>query len=413
MRLGQAAGQRQGLLIGRQGRVKLALGEQRQAIKSEQVGFEGRHFCRRGAGWERDTLERGQAGAKKLLSILLAVAKIEILDHGDQGVEQGRVIQLLENMAPGSADVIQLDLDLLEGLELAGAAQFEPDALQPGGVVAAVTCAHQGGLIWAVIPLLGSVLLDNLVHAETGLLGLAADPAEERFIDQGGEAQEHLGAAVLAAADDCGGGLAAEGVEEDRQAGEGLLVMGGEQVPGAFENGTQALVALGDVAQVGGEDVQAALELGGDFLAGKQLNPGSSQLDRQGHAFDQAADAGDGGAIDRRGAEASLDPAGVLEEELVGGKGLQSGQAGIGRNGHPTDRQDPFFGQAQALARGDQQAQAGAGEQDFGDQAGAGDQVLKVIQDEQELARPQEFDQLDLEGFGGITAHLLAAELEL
>ncbi len=76
---------------------------------------------------------------------------------------------------------------------------------------------------------------------------------------------------------------------EDRQPGEGRLLGRAQPLIRGLEDGAHAAVARGHIAQLGGQQVEAALDRRRDVGGREGTGPACRKLDRQRHAIDQPA----------------------------------------------------------------------------------------------------------------------------
>ncbi len=64
-----------------------------------------------------------------------------------------------------------------------------------------------------------------------------------------------------------------------------------EKFPGVVKDSPHTLLPVGNIAQAGCQKIDIALDLGGDDIGLQHSGPGRCQLNGQGCAFDQPADA--------------------------------------------------------------------------------------------------------------------------
>ena len=215
------------------------------------------------------------------------------------------------------------------------------------------------------------VLAEQLVELEAAV----RLEAQERAIDERGQGGER-------GAGDRPGRVAPESAPEDGHPAQGRPLGAVQPGPGLIEDRLHAAVALGEVAQAGGEDVEAQRQVGGDLGTGEGADPGGGQLEGQGQPLGEAADAADRFrfAVER---EIPAHAAGALGEELHGAERLVREGRAVRRAGQPRHREAPLLLQGERLPRRDQQLHAGRGREHGGEHPGALEQVLEVVQDEQ------------------------------
>ena len=158
-------------------------------------------------------------------------------------------------------------------------------------------------------------------------------------------------------------------------------------------------MALGHVAERGGQQCEARFQLRGDLLGGHHAQPGRRQLQPQRHALDAAAD-----ALHRLrvGAERKVRVllAGALGEELHRAVAVERRVRVVVREGEALQRQHPFLTDIQPLARGHQELYVRGGLQDVGEEFVACQQVFEVVHDQQDLFAPQMVGDLEAEVAG-------------
>ncbi len=151
------------------------------------------------------------------------------------------------------------------------------------------------------------------------------------------------------------GRRAREAAAEDAERSHDGAFFGRHHLPGAVEDRAQTALAGRQVAQLDGQEVQAAFDLGGDLRRGQQFQPGRGQHQGQGHALHPPADVGHVGHVVRRKVKAGPGAPAALDEAAHGR--VPQGIAGrdLGREVQPAQFIAALAGQAQALARRDQQ----------------------------------------------------------
>ncbi len=196
--------------------------------------------------------------------------------------------------------------------------------------------------------------LPNRLQHPVALLG----KADEALLD------ERLQGVELGVADHFGC-LERAAPGEDREAGEELLLCGGEQVVAPLDGCAQGLLAgIGVAAAL--EQVEAGGEALQDLGRGERLRAGGGELDGEREVVQARAELGDlvGGL-----------ELGARAEE---GDGLGGGERG--------DRVLDLAGDAQELAARDEQGEVGAGLQELGELGGGLHHLLQVVEQEQHLS---------------------------
>jgi len=114
--------------------------------------------------------------------------------------------------------------------------------------------------------------------------------AQQRFIEQGRKVGQGGSGNGL------GGGALCR-VVENRQPPKGLAAGIIQELPGVVEDTAQAAVSFRQVALASVQEIEAFLNLGGNFCQAEHPHPTAGQLDAQRQAFHQFANADEGGAI--------------------------------------------------------------------------------------------------------------------
>ncbi|MFN8538395.1 MAG: hypothetical protein U0232_13075 [Thermomicrobiales bacterium] len=190
------------------------------------------------------------------------------------------------------------------------------------------------------------------------------------------------------------GGLAAEAAAKDDQAAEDVPLVVAEQRPGVVEDRAHVAVPRGDVAQVGRQEGDVALDLVGDGRARQRPHPRRRQLDRQRQAFGETADAGDLGVLASEREVGAHAPGALVEEvqRVACFLGIaHPGRVGLlGRHRQPGQRVAPLLAEVEHFAGGGDQAEAGCRSEQIRQPGRFIEQVLEVIEDEQEVQRGEE-----------------------
>jgi len=160
------------------------------------------------------------------------------------------------------------------------------------------------------------------------------------------------------------------------------------------ENRVQAALALRQVAQGCHQEVQAALDFSRYLLAAQEGRPGRGQLNTQRHPIHHSAD------LSRRGQFVSLQDdlragaAGALVEETDGIVVVGAVELVGWGDGQALGDEDVFALQVEPLPGGGQELDAWCVRQHLAEQAGAGQQMLQVVQHQQHLHAGQMAEQL-------------------
>ena len=297
--------------------------------------------------------------------------------------------------ADGRADVVVLDLDPLEPV-LPGQARLHAavrlDQGQERGGVSGADPVRRGQLVEPF----GRILADRLQQRVTHRTG-AAHLAHQVLVEELGQAVEHRQADVRRGVADRLDRLQAGAAGEHRTGGEeppGLL---GEQVMAPGDRRPQGLLPVRQVAAAAGEQAQRVLQPGQDRLRRQQLDPRRGQLEGQRQAVQPAGDLGDRRRVPLVDGEVRQHRGGPLGEQahrLAPGQRFGRGTAARVRDGERRDRAFLLAGDPQRRAAADQDAQRAGLPQQPGHRRGAGQQVLEVVQDEQDLPLVQLADQV-------------------
>ena len=147
----------------------------------------------------------------------------------------------------------------------------------------------------------------------------------------------------------------------------------GQQRPRLVEQCLQAAVALGDVAQSGGQRRQPGAKLGGNLRGRYELRPAGRKLERQRKPLYQTANFRDRSAVQRH-----------IATRLPRSLAKQRDGGFVGRQAFK--RQHPFFLKVEPFARRDQQGHARRGGQQLAQQrqhARVARQMLNRIEQQQ------------------------------
>ena len=136
---------------------------------------------------------------------------------------------------------------------------------------------------------------------------------DHRRVDQGGDPVDDV---VIGPGDGFGCGQV-ERSEEDREAIEELLLLGGEQLVAPVDGRSEALLARGGRSG-GDEEPEAVVEMVCDLGGAQHADATSRQLDRQGEPLQCSADTRDLGGLDRIRYEPFVDLSGSFGEQELG-----------------------------------------------------------------------------------------------
>ena len=159
----------------------------------------------------------------------------------------------------------------------------------------------------------------------------------------------------------------------------------------------QGLLPVRQVATAAGEQAQRVLQPGQDRFRRQQLDPRRGQLKGQRQAVQLAGDLGDRRRVLLVDGEVRQHRGGPLGEQahrLAPGQRFGRGTGARVRDGERRDRAFLLAGDPQRRAAADQDAQRAGLPQQPGHRRGAGQQVLEVVQDEQDLPLVQLADQV-------------------
>ena len=227
--------------------------------------------------------------------------------------------------------------------------------------------------------LLGRVLAQQLVQ----LVAAEVRAADERLRHEIGE-QAQIGAR------DRGGRLTSVVAAEHREPREDILLLAGEQPPRLVERGAEAAMPLRDVAHRRGEEIDVLLDLVRDLRAREHRHPRGGELDAQGQALDQPADAARLGALVVVEREARLDLRRALDEEAQ----RAGAPVPVLREAEAVHVEHPFALHVETLTRRRQQLDLRCALDDLPEQVGAVDEVLEVVEHEQRRPLAQVVEEL-------------------
>jgi hypothetical protein len=171
------------------------------------------------------------------------------------------------------------------------------------------------------------------------------------------------------------------------------------------EHGLERAVARRAAGRWRGEKVEAGLHLGGDFGGREGADPGGGDLDGQGQALHELADAGDRGLVGGVDGEAVGDlPGARLEKANGGGAAAFPGRGILGKS-KAVQVDDPLLLAGEPLAGSDEDGGAGRRSQNVLDQGDGGQQMLQVVEHEEELAVAEGGQQLIDDGLVAAQGH--------
>ena len=242
----------------------------------------------------------------------------------------------------------------------------------------------------------GRELADRLQQRVTRRTG-ATQLAHQALVEQLGQAIEHRQADVRHGVADRLDRLQAGASGEHRARGEEPPGPLGEQVMAPGDRRPQGLLPVRQVAAATSEQAQRVFQPGQDRLRRQQLDPRRGQLDGQRQAVQPAGDLRDGRRVplvDREVRRHRGGPLGEQAHRLAGGQPFGRGPGARIRDRERRDRAFLLAGDPQRRAAADQDAQRTGLPQQPGHGRGAGQQVLEVVQDEQDLPVVQLADQV-------------------
>jgi len=218
---------------------------------------------------------------KYLLPFLIAaLGLVEMIERFDRPVERVQMI-LLRRPLPGQPHILDILADLVQQRPLCLADEQRrphPEKVEVIGAMAVL-----GGPF--LMRVCGQLLVGKLAQQLMHLIAAARRHPYHRLLDQGGQGQQRSAGHLQR-------GLMDKPAPEERQPLEHRPFSLVQQLlPRLLQDGVHTAMAGRDVLVASGEDVQAALDLVGDLLAGKRLQPRRRQLQRQRRPPHQPADA--------------------------------------------------------------------------------------------------------------------------
>ena len=216
------------------------------------------------------------------------------------------------------------------------------------------------------------------------------EAAEVRASDE--RLRHEIGEQAQVGARDRGGRLASEVAAEHREPREDILLLAGEQPPRLVERGAEAAMPLRDVAHRRGEEVDVPLDLVRDLRAREHRHPRGGELDAQGQALDQPADAARLGALVVVEREARLDLRRALDEEAE----RAGAPVPVLREAEAVHVEHPFALHVETLTRRRQQLDLRCALDDLPQQVRAVDEMLEVVEHEQRRPLAQVVEELFL-----------------
>ncbi len=130
-------------------------------------------------------------------------------------------------------------------------------------------------------------------------------------------------------------------------------------------------MAGGQIAPVGCQKIEGVFNFLGDFLAGKDMQPGCCQFDAEGHTVHQITNLANSNTIFAEQRKIGAHAARTLEKQLNCAITVKIFRIGIRRVGQTLNVVNPFFLQIEAFAGCCQNFHAGGSSQDIAEQAGA------------------------------------------
>ena len=240
-------------------------------------------------------------------------------------------------MPEGGPQVVPLRLEALDRRHLRRSAQERLHLERQPRVVLRVRAAHARG-IRIEVEARGGDLPHRDEHREQGHVGVAV-PAEQAPVDELEERAEDVRRPRLARGDRLHG-VEAEVAREDAEAHEHRPGVGAEQVDAPLDRGLDRALPLGQVAGRGDEQGKHAVEPGEHRGRGEGADAGGRQLDRERHALERAADAGDVRGVLGGHVEPGVGGPGAIAEEPHGGRledGLDGRLRRVRRHGERLD----------------------------------------------------------------------------
>jgi len=299
----------------------------------------------------------------------------------------GRI--LLAVPVDGRADVVVLDVEPFQPVLLAQPGQRAPGFPGQGQEGSRVRPAKASGFRRAG-QTFSCELADRLQHQETRL-PRRAHRAQQALIHQLLQAVQHR---------HTGTGLRADRLDDPERHAAPKHRTGRQQPPGLipkqavapFDGGTQSLLAIWQVTAPACQQAQRMLQPLKDRLRRQQPDPRRGQLDGQRQAVKPAHDLGHHGGvplINGKARHRGRGPLGEQPHRFARSDGLRTGERIVLRDFQWRDRALLLTRHAQRRAAAHHDPQSARGCQQLGHHRCGRQQMLKVVQDQQELAIPQ------------------------
>ena len=207
--------------------------------------------------------------------------------HREGDTDRDRRVGRRDRAVEDGADVVVLELQAIEPAPLVGPGQLGGRLRDERHVPVAMAGADEVGLTVGLEPF-RRVLPDRVQEPEARLaVGRLLD-LHEALVDQRHQPVEDVATDLgRRTADRLGRGEVAPG-GEDRQPIEQPLPAVVEQVIAPGDRAAERLLAFGQVARAGRQDIELVIEPDQDRVGAEQLDPGRRQLDRERHPVEPA-----------------------------------------------------------------------------------------------------------------------------
>ena len=234
--------------------------------------------------------------------------------HREGDADRDRRVGRRDRAVEDGADVVVLELQAIEPASLVGPGQLGGRLRDERHVPVAMAGADEVGLTVGLEPFRG-VLPDRVEEPEPGLAGGGLLDLDQALVDERHQPVEDVAADLgRRTADRLGRGEVAPG-GEDRQPVEQPLPAVVEQVVAPGDRAAQRLLAFGQVARAGRQDIELVIEPDQDRVGAEELDPGRGQLDRERHPVEPGADRGHGRRVLVGDREAGADRDRPLDEQ--------------------------------------------------------------------------------------------------
>ncbi len=159
-----------------------------------------------------------------------------------------------------------------------------------------------------------------------------------------------------------------------------------EEVVGPGDGVAEGLLAAGEIAGAGSQELETAGETGSEGLGREDLDTGGGELNGEGETVEAGADLGDGGGVGLGQGEGWIGRADAGEEEgnrRGRGQFVRRCAALRGRDGERGERELLLAGEAEGAAAGGEDSELGAGFEEQTEIGGGADDVFQVVDRQQ------------------------------